>query len=95
MCAAVRVCFWPVLYGIANPLRLFRYNGRSEEVFPVRGCDAYDGWCLSIMIARDTLVYRTLLSLARQRPGLDELRCHALLDLMAAVDAVRSAVRHK
>ena len=94
VCAAVRVCFRPVLYGIANPLRLFRYNGRSEEVFPVRGCDAYDGWCLSIMIARDTLVYRTLLSLARQRPGLDEPRCHALLDLMAAADAVRSAVRH-
>ena len=89
-----RVYLRDLMSKIANPLRLFRHNGVSEEVFPVQSWGAYDGRCLSNMIARDTLVHRTLLSLARQRPGLDEPRCHAVLDLMATADAVRSAVRH-
>ena len=46
------------------------------------------------MIARDTLVYRTLVSMARQRPGLDEPRCRAVLELLATADALRTAMRH-
>ena len=46
------------------------------------------------MIVRDTLFYRTLVSMARQRPGLDEPRCQAMLDILSAADALRSALRH-
>ncbi len=46
-----------------------------------------------IMIIRDTLVFRTLLAIARQRPDYDELRSHALLELLATADAVRTKVK--
>jgi len=45
------------------------------------------------MIIRDTLVFRTLLAIARQRPDYDELRSHALLELLATADAVRAKVK--
>jgi len=47
------------------------------------------------MIIRDTLVFRTLLAIARQRPAYDELRSHALLELLATADAVRNKVRYR
>ena len=47
------------------------------------------------MIIRDTLVFRTLLAIARQRPDYDELRSHALLDLLATADAVRTTIKHR
>ena len=45
------------------------------------------------MIVRDTLVFRTLLAIARQRTDYDELRSHALLEMLAAADAVRANLR--
>lgn len=45
------------------------------------------------MIIRDTLVFRTLLAIARQRPDYDELRSHALLELLATADTVRTKVK--
>lgn len=45
------------------------------------------------MIIRDTLVFRTLLAIARQRTGFDELRSHALLELLATADSVRATIR--
>jgi len=45
------------------------------------------------MIIRDTLVFRTLLAIARQRPDYDELRSHALLELLVTADTVRTKVR--
>lgn len=45
------------------------------------------------MIVRDTLVFRSLLAIARQRTDYDEPRSHALLELLATADAVRAKVR--
>ncbi len=47
------------------------------------------------MILRDTLVFRTLLAIARQRADYDETRCHALLGLLAAADSIRSTARQE
>ena len=47
------------------------------------------------MIIRDTLVFRTLLAIARQRPDYDELRSHALLELLATAESVRSKVKFR
>lgn len=47
------------------------------------------------MIIRDTLVFKTLLAIARQRADYDETRCNALLGLLAAADAVRATTRHR
>ncbi len=45
------------------------------------------------MIVRDTLVFRSLLAIARQRPDYDELRSHALLALLATAEAVRTKAK--
>lgn len=45
------------------------------------------------MIARDTIVLRSLRTIARQHSGFDEMRCHALLELLATADLVRGKVR--
>ena len=45
------------------------------------------------MIIRDTLVFRTLLAIARPRPDYDELRSHALLELLATAESVRTKVK--
>lgn len=45
------------------------------------------------MIIRDSLVFRTLLAIARQRPDYDETRCHALLGLLATADALHAKLR--
>lgn len=45
------------------------------------------------MIIRDTLVFRTLLAIARQRPDYDERRSHALLALLATADSIRASLR--
>lgn len=47
------------------------------------------------MIVRDTLVFRTLLAIARQRDDYDEPRSHALLELLATADAVRADLRSR
>ncbi|MFT3829653.1 MAG: MarR family transcriptional regulator [Opitutaceae bacterium] len=47
------------------------------------------------MIVRDTLVFRTLLAIARQRDDYDEPRSHALLELLATADAVRADLRYR
>lgn len=47
------------------------------------------------MIVRDTLVFRTLLAIARQRTDYDELRSHALLEMLAAADAMHGKIRHR
>ena len=41
------------------------------------------------MFERGSLIHLTLLSVARQRPSLDESRCRAVLELLAAADVVR------
>jgi DNA-binding MarR family transcriptional regulator len=45
------------------------------------------------MIKRDNLVFRTLVSIARHRPGMDEERCEALMDLIAVAEETRSTLR--
>jgi len=45
------------------------------------------------MIVRDTLVFRTLLSIARQRADYDEFRSHALMELLATADAIHSKLK--
>lgn len=45
------------------------------------------------MIIRDTLAFRTLLAIARQRPDYDEMRSHALLALLATADSIRVGLR--
>lgn len=47
------------------------------------------------MIIRDSLVFRTLLAIARQRTGYNELRSHALLEMLATADAVRADLKHR
>jgi DNA-binding MarR family transcriptional regulator len=47
------------------------------------------------MINRDTLAFRTLVLMARQRPDFDELRCHALLTLFAAAEDLRTTIRQR
>lgn len=47
------------------------------------------------MIVRDTLVVRTLLAIARQRQGYDELRSQAMLEMLAAADFIRRRVRRQ
>lgn len=47
------------------------------------------------MIVRDTLVFRTLLAIARQRHGYDEVRSQALLEMLAAADLIRRTVRRR
>jgi DNA-binding MarR family transcriptional regulator len=45
------------------------------------------------MIRRDTLLFRTLVAMARQRPEFDEPRCHALLELFAVSEDARERVQ--
>lgn len=45
------------------------------------------------MIIRESLVFRTLIAIARQREGYDEPRSRALLELLATADAVHSFLR--
>lgn len=45
------------------------------------------------MISRDTIVYRTILSIARQNPDYDELRSHAMLKFLATADTTRATIR--
>jgi len=47
------------------------------------------------MIKRDNLAFRTLVSMARHRPGMDEECCEALLELIAVAEETRSAVRRE
>ncbi len=47
------------------------------------------------MIIRDTLVFRTLLAIARQRTGYDELRSRALLEMLATADAIHAKIKHR
>ncbi len=47
------------------------------------------------MIVRDTLVFRTLLTVARQRTDYDELRSRALMELLATADSLRNTLRHR
>lgn len=45
------------------------------------------------MIVRDSLVFRTLLAIARQQNGYDESRSHALLELLATAEALRTRLK--
>jgi len=47
----------------------------------------------SASVPPDSLVVRTLLATARQRPGLDEARCRLVLEWLRAGAAVRAALR--
>jgi DNA-binding MarR family transcriptional regulator len=47
------------------------------------------------MIVRDTLVFRTLLAIARQRVGYDETRSRALLELLATADILHAQLRQR
>ena len=47
------------------------------------------------MIKHDTLAFRTLVTMARQRPEFDEPRCHALLEMVATTDKIRALVRNE
>jgi DNA-binding MarR family transcriptional regulator len=44
-------------------------------------------------LPQDSLVVRTLLATARQRPGLDEARCRFVLEVLCAGAAVRAALQ--
>ncbi|MDD3180949.1 MAG: MarR family winged helix-turn-helix transcriptional regulator [Opitutaceae bacterium] len=45
--------------------------------------------------SHQSLLTRTLLTMARQRPGLTESRCRTLLEFLAADTAVRTKIRHR
>ena len=51
------------------------------------------GTIVMAMIKRDTLAFRTLVLMARQRPEFDAGGCHALLELLATAEALRSTLR--
>lgn len=42
------------------------------------------------MISRETLAFRTLLDVARQREGLDESRCRLVLEFLSTAAAIRT-----
>lgn len=44
------------------------------------------------MFQRGGLVHHTLLSMARQRPGVDERRCGAMLEFLAAAESVHRRI---
>lgn len=46
-------------------------------------------------MSHDTLAYRTLIAIARHRDGLDEHRCHCVLELLGAASAVRAALQRQ
>ncbi len=47
------------------------------------------------MIAAGTLVQRTLLTVARQRDGLDEARCRLVLDFLAAAQGLECVLQQR
>lgn len=49
----------------------------------------------SIMLHRDTLVFHALCGMARQRQEHDDMRCHAMLEMLAASDDARCSVKRE
>lgn len=47
------------------------------------------------MFKRDTLAFRTLVAMARQRPEFDEYRCRALLVMILVTDEVHALVQRE